>query len=119
MSKSHPSVTLIDSPLYYGKPSLDALKLLFRDGQPAVYYSARWEGAYHHTDGVAGYMVIPSEMLPALTAKTLTDWLIQKFGSIPETEYMPSYAHDARVTAWCSEVRRMYSDAAAGGTKAR
>ncbi len=120
-SKSRLTVTLIEDRLSHGSPALDSLKLLIHDGQPAIYWSASWEGAYHHTDGASGYTVIPPEILPELTAQRLTDWLVEQFGSLPDMKWLPSFAKDARVTTWCSAVRQMYSShsAPAGRSAAR
>ncbi len=101
-----PTVTLISEHISYGEPVLDTLRLVFKDGRPAVYWAVSWRGGISHADGAGGHMMIPPEMLPVLTAKTLTDWMvIEKFPDHPE---LSSFAEDQRVIRWCIMVRSMF-----------
>lgn len=104
------SVVLIDEGLSHGEPELDKLKLCFHKGQPAVFWAASWEGPWHRTDGASGFKIIPPELLPNLTAKSLTNWMLGSFAKgLEDMADFAAFATDARVTSWCTEVRWLYS----------
>ena len=107
---SEPSVYLIQEEVSYGDPSLDTLKLLFKNGKPTLFWQVSWRGAFNHADGTGGLVEIPPDMLPSLTAKSLTDWMLHRLGeSVTSLANFPAFARDHRVIAWCEAVRKIYA----------
>ena len=104
------SVVLISNGLSRGEPELDKFELCSHKGKPAVFWAVSWEGAWHRSEGASGFKIIPPELLPDLTAKSLTKWMLTAFNSgISRFVDLAAFAVDARVISWCNEVRYMYS----------
>ena len=104
-----PSVYLIHREVSHGDAILDTLQLLFRNGKPTLFWAVSWRGGFSHADGAGDYIVIPSEMLPSLTAESLTEWMLHTLReSVLSLADFPAFSKDERIIAWCDAVRRMY-----------
>ena len=104
-----PSVYLIQREMSHGDAILDTLQLLFMDGKPTVLWGVSWRGGFSHADGVGGHAEIPSDMLPSLTAESLTDWMLHTLReSVLSLADFTVFSKDERAIAWCDTVRRMY-----------
>lgn len=113
MNSTEPSVDLIHQEISHGAAILDTLQLMFRDGKPTLFWAVSWRGGFSHADGADGHAVIPSEMLPSLTAESLTDWMLHTLReSVLSLADFPAFAKDERAISWCEAVRRMYQPAA-------
>ena len=104
-----PSVYLIHQEVSHGDAILDTLQLLFRNGNPTLFWCVSWRGGFSHADGAGDYVKIPSDMLPSLTAESLTNWMLNTLReSVISLAVFPAFSKDERVIAWCDTVRRMY-----------
>ncbi|MBQ6515529.1 MAG: hypothetical protein IJI09_12520 [Clostridia bacterium] len=111
---NEPSVYLIHQEMSHGEAILDTLQLLFRNGNPTLFWGVSWRGGFSHADGASNYVEIPSDMLPSLTAESLTDWMLHTLReSIISLADFPAFSKDERVIAWCNTVRRMYHSSSA------
>ena len=111
---NEPSVYLIHQEMSHGDAVLDTLQLLFRDGKPAIQWGVSWRGGFSHADGAGGHAEIPSEMLPSLTAESLTDWMLRTLReSVLSLADFTAFSKDERAVAWCDTVRRMYCSSSA------
>lgn len=108
------SVCLIDRGLSHGGAMLDTLILSSCNGEyePSVHWEVSWRASASMADGAGGDKAIPSEMLSALTADTLVDWMI---GNIPQEQAdFSAFRKDERVISWCAAVRQLYSSRESG-----
>ncbi len=111
---NEPSVYLIHQEISHGDAILDTLQLLFWKGKPTLFWSVSWRGGFSHADGAGDYVEIPSDMLPSLTAESLTDWMLRTLReSIISLADFPAFSKDERAIAWCDTVRRMYHSSSA------
>ena len=101
-SGSEPSVDLLKRGCSQSdKAILDTLRLVFKDGEPAIEWAVSWRGGISHADGAGGVKIIPQDMRSSLTPETLMDWISRSFDA-PE---VLAFATDERVFAWCNTVR--------------
>ena len=108
------SVCLIGIGLSHGGTMLDTLILSCCDGEhnPSVHWEVSWRASASMAGGAGGDEEIPPEMLPALTADTLVDWMI---GNVPQEQAdFSAFRTDERVIAWCAAVRQLYSSRESG-----
>ncbi len=99
---NEPSVDLITRGCSQSdKIILDTLRLVFKDGEPAIQWAVSWRGGISHADGAGGVKIVPQDMRSTLTPESLMDWISRCFN---EPEAL-AFATDKRVIAWCNTVR--------------
>lgn len=112
MEDNLPSVYLIQKEASRGDAELSTLQLLFKDGKPTLLWIVTWRGDESHASGAGDYLTIPPDLLPALTADSLTDWMLHTVReSVLELADFSAFAHDQRTIAWCDAVRKRYAPA--------
>ena len=110
---TEPTLYLIRLPrCSQGDVTLDTLEFVFKDGKPALHWGVSWQGTFGCSTGSEGYDLIPTELLPTLTAASLTDWMLRSMNRMTlSLADFPAFAHDERLIAWCDQVRERYRSA--------
>ncbi len=107
-------MNLISLGISHDRTMLDTLDLTWSDRElkPCVHWEVSWRASASMAGGAGRDEIIPSEMLPTLTADTLVDWMI---GNVPQEQAdFSAFRNDERVISWCEMIRKNYSSQESG-----